>query len=72
MPKPTEAREAVEALRADIEAIQRQVAALREGGVREKTLLILLSHFTGLPQRKVRAVLDGIEGIIPEYFEEVV
>jgi hypothetical protein len=42
----------------------------RQTGIPEKTLLILLNHYTKVPQRTIRLVLEGMESLHEEYFEQ--
>ena len=58
----------VEEFRCDLERLRSSADALIAGGMKEKTLLVLLAHYTKLPQRTVRQVLDGIEGVADAYF----
>jgi len=52
----------------DLDSLRDAVACLIDGGARRKTIVILLAHHTGLPQRTVGAVLDGIQTVADEYF----
>jgi hypothetical protein len=63
-----EAVKLVEKYVADADDLREAVACLVAAGARRKTLVILLAHYTGLPQRTVGAVLDGINGVAAEYF----
>lgn len=63
------ARYAVNQMRANIEVIQKAVHTLREAGLQHKTVLILMSHHTGLPQKTINRVLQGLETLVESYFE---
>jgi len=61
---------AVETFRGDLEKIKSAVQSLRTCGMREKTVLILLSHYTGLSQKNVKKMLVGFEEAVDYYFGE--
>lgn len=61
-------KKTIDTLRADLRSLQLAVKELTDSGMKEKTVLILLKHHTGLPQRTIKAVLDGIESLEAEYF----
>lgn len=48
--------------------LKESVEQLTDSGMRFKTVLILLSHYTGLPQKTIKQVLTGIENLNEEYF----
>lgn len=54
------ARETIEEIACNIAKLSRQVAALLEGRLKKKSLLILLAHSTQMPQWQVEKVLDAI------------
>lgn len=44
------------------------LSSWRQAGMPEKTLLVLLSHYTKVPQRTIKLVLDGMDNLYEEYF----
>ena len=65
-----ELKEKVEALRADCEALRTAVDIMLDAGAKEKTVLVLLSHHTKLPQKTIKQVIDGMHDLEAEYFGE--
>jgi hypothetical protein len=45
------------------------LASWRQSGIPEKTLVILLSHYTKVPQGVIRRVIEGFDNLYEEYFE---
>lgn len=46
------------------------LASWRQSGIPEKTLVILLSHYTKVPQGVIRRVVEGFDNLYEEYFAE--
>lgn len=61
---------ATEVIAASLAEISAAITRIRSGRLNEKALLLLISHASGVPQREVRAVLDGIEGMRTYYLKK--
>ena len=62
--------EKVTELRANLIAIQDAFEKIIDSGMKEKTVLILMSHYTKLPQYKIKTIIDGLHDLELEYFGE--
>jgi hypothetical protein len=60
----------VDELRADLDKINEGLQKIRESGLTEKAVLLLMHHYTGLPQKTIKAVMDGLMEIEDYYFED--
>ena len=60
----------VEKLEAQIKILQKTLASWRKAGIPEKTLVVLLSHYTKVPQGTVRRIIEGFDNLYEEYFTE--
>ena len=58
----------IEDLRVDCEKIRVSVNEILDAGAKEKTILILLSHYTKLPQKTIKQVMDGMHDLELIYF----
>jgi 2-phospho-L-lactate guanylyltransferase (CobY/MobA/RfbA family) len=58
----------IESLRLDCEALQSAINTILDSGMREKTILVLMQHYTKLPQKTIKTVMDGLHDIEIEYF----
>jgi len=56
------------ALSEQIVALQEEIQNWQAAGVPRKTLVVLLSHLTKVPQRTIKLVLGGIDDLYEEYF----
>jgi len=63
-------RQRIEELKEQLSDLQATLIGWRESGLPEKTLLILLNHSTKVPQKTIRTVLEGLENLEADYFEE--
>ena len=50
--------------------IAEAVKKLRAGKLNDKALLLLIAHASGVSQREVRAVMDGMEGMKAYYLKK--
>lgn len=50
----------VEEIAINVAKLSRQVAAILDGRLKKKSIVLLLAHSTNLPQRTVSDVLDAI------------
>lgn len=57
-------------LKKDCESLRLSINKMLSSGAREKTILVLMSHYTGLPQKTIKTVMDGLHDIELEYFDE--
>lgn len=57
-------------LRSDVEQLGVTLDVWREAGIPRKTIVVLLNHYTKVPQRTINLILDGIDALYDEYFEE--
>jgi len=60
----------IEKLKTQAKALQKTLASWKKAGIPEKTLVVLLSHYTKVPQGTIRLVLDGFDNLYEEYFTE--
>lgn len=71
MPKPTPlAEQHIAKLEAQIKVLHKTLASWRKAGIPEKTLVVLLSHYTKVPQGTIRRVIEGFDNLYEEYFTE--
>ena len=57
-------------LEKQIKTLQKTLASWRKAGIPDKTLVVLLSHYTKVPQGTIRRVIDGFDNLHEEYFTE--
>ena len=57
-------------LEGQVKTLQRALASWRKAGIPDKTLVVLLSHYTKVPQGTIRRVIDGFDNLYEEYFTE--
>ncbi len=57
-------------LEGQVKTLQKTLASWKNAGIPEKTLVVLLSHYTKVPQRTIRLVMDGFDNLYEEYFKE--
>lgn len=50
--------------------LQGELGFWKKAGIPEKTIVVLLSHYTKVPQGVIKQVLAGIDNLYSEYFEE--
>ena len=62
--------EQIEKLRSQVEVLHETLASWHRAGIPEKTLIVLLNHYTKVPQRTIKLVLEGMDALIDEYFTE--
>ena len=62
------ANEKVEELRKQLTLLNEAVKDINDSGMKEKTVLVLLAHYTKLPQKTIIIVLNAIENLEEEYF----
>jgi len=60
----------VEKLEAQIKILQKTLVSWKKAGIPEKTLVVLLSHYTKVPQGTIRRVIEGFDNLYEEYFTE--
>ena len=66
MDKLTEQR--ISKLENQIEMLHKTLASWRKAGIPDKTLVVLLSHYTKVPQGTIRRVIEGFDNLHEEYF----
>lgn len=57
-------------LEAQVKTLQKELTSWRKAGIPEKTLVVLLSHYTKVPQGIVRRVIEGFDNLYDAYFTE--
>lgn len=57
-------------LEGQVKTLQKTLVSWRKAGIPEKTLVVLLSHYTKVPQGTVRRVIDGFDNLYDTYFTE--
>ena len=65
-----ERREQWDKLEQQIIKLREELANWQEIGVPRHTMVVLLQHYTKVPQRTIRSVLEGLDVLYEEYFEE--
>jgi len=65
----TKAQEFSEELSTAIADIAAGLKALRSGNLNERAVLMLIAYASGVPQKDVKRVLDGIEKMPSLYFK---
>lgn len=68
MDKLTEER--IAKLEEQVMVLHDTLASWRQSGIPEKTLVVLLSHYTKVPQRTIRRVIVGFDNLYEEYFKD--
>ena len=53
-----------------VSKLQAALQSWRDTGFPEKTILVLLSHYTGVPQRTIKKVMDGFDDLYDFYFND--
>jgi len=51
-----------------ISVLHKTLASWRKAGIPDKTLVVLLSHYTKVPQGTIRRVIEGFDNLHEEYF----
>lgn len=57
-------------LEEDIVRLQEQIEFWNQSGIPRRTIVILLSHYTKVPQKTIKLILEGMEALYETYFEE--
>ena len=57
-------------LEGQVKTLQKTLASWKKAGIPEKTLVVLLSHYTKVPQGTVRRVIEGFDNLYETYFTE--
>ena len=57
-------------LEGEIKILKKTLASWRRAGIPDKTLVLLLSHYTKVPQGTIRRVIDGFDNLYETYFTE--
>ena len=71
MTKPTPlVEQRIAKLEAQVKILHKTLASWRKAGIPEKTLVVLLSHSTKVPQGTIRRVIEGFDNLYEEYFTE--
>lgn len=65
-----EQQQRIAALEEKVALLQHELNAWHQAGIPQRTLVILLAHYTKVPQRTIKLVLEGIENLYEEYFHE--
>lgn len=48
--------------------IQKAFSVWKDAGLPEKTIIILLSHSTKIPQKTIKKMFEGIDSLYEDYF----
>ena len=62
--------EKVAELAAQVKLLQDSVDMWAEAGIPRHTIVVLLHHYTKIPQRTIKRVLEGIDNLHDYYFTE--
>jgi hypothetical protein len=60
----------IKKLETQIAVLNKTLASWRKAGIPEKTLVVLLSHYTKVSQTTIRRVIEGFDNLYDEYFTE--
>jgi len=60
----------IKKLEKQIQVLHDTLASWRKAGIPEKTLVVLLSHYTKVPQGTIRRVIEGFDNLHEEYFTD--
>ncbi len=60
----------LEKLKVQVKVLQKTLSSWKKAGIPEKTLVVLLSHYTKVPQGTVRRVIEGFDALYETYFME--
>ncbi|KPL28075.1 MAG: hypothetical protein AMJ72_05385 [Acidithiobacillales bacterium SM1_46] len=60
----------IDALAESISKLQETLDSWVDAGIPRRTLIILLSHYTKVPQRTIRVVMEGMDALYDYYFTE--
>jgi hypothetical protein len=63
-------KERIAKLEEQVMVLHDTLASWRQSGIPEKTLVILLSHYTKVPQYVIRKVIVGFDNLYEEYFAD--
>lgn len=63
------AREVVEQIATNIAQLSRQVRAILDGRLKQKSIVLLLAHTTGLPQYQIEKVLEAIKDMEKDHLK---
>lgn len=66
-PEQKQKREMTETIAKNLTELASSVKALIAGPLKKKTLLILLAHTTGLPQRDIDKVLEAVQTLPKDF-----
>jgi len=70
-PNPKKLAESqVVALNKNVENLQAALDSWQKVGIPRRTLVILLSHYTKVPQRTIKLVMEGMDALHEYYFTE--
>ena len=50
--------------------LQEVMQSWRDTGIPEKTLLVLLNHYTSVPQKTIKKIMDGFDDLYDYYFND--
>lgn len=53
-----------------IQKLQDTIELWEKNGLPRHTMIVLLAHYTKLPQKVIRQVLEGIDALYEAYFED--
>jgi len=60
----------IKKLETQIKTLHDTLASWRKAGIPERTLVVLLAHYTKVPQGTIKRVIDGFDNLYEEYFTE--
>ena len=60
----------VEKLEESVEQLRETLESWQDAGIPRRTLVILLSHYTKVPQRTINQILEGMDALYEHYFTE--
>ena len=64
-----QAREMIEGIASNLEKLSKSVSALLSGGLKKKSIVILLAWSSSLPQYQVEKLLDAIVNIKKDHLQ---
>ena len=57
-------------LEENVEQLRKTLDSWQKAGIPRRTLIILLSHYTKVPQKTIKLILEGMDALYEYYFTE--
>lgn len=60
----------VKKLEESVEQLRETLESWQDAGIPRRTLIILLAHYTKVPQKTIKLILEGMDALYEYYFTE--